>query len=227
MSFIQAQPVAAYDLYGAVHKGLRLAITSLLTEIGRTDPADAPALAATIAKVREQCRIGAKHLVHEAQVIHPALEARAPGAAGEFDHAHAEHEAAFAELEKLLVRIEAEPAERTALWRRLYLRFARFVAEDLAHMGDEEEVIQPLLQSLFTDAELAALEQRILASIPPDDMMVFLGMMIAAGSFSGRVALPKGVKAGAPPEAFAAILETLVRPQTPAADWDRLILAVG
>src|SRR5262249_29987692 len=141
-----------------------------------------------LADLRRQLHLSARHLAHEDLEIQPALESRAPGATERLVRAHDEHRADFVELEALITVAE-QPGALPAAWRRLYLRFSEFVAEDLAHMAEEELVVLPVLQSLFTDAELGEIEGRVMRMIDPEDLVAYLRIMITAGSRADRLFL--------------------------------------
>jgi hypothetical protein len=227
MSASQA-PLPRHNLYGPVHKGLRLALSGLLIRLGATDFEDAVAGAATLAALRDQLSLGASHLDHEEAAIHPRLAARSAQAAALLDQQHQEHHQAFAELDTLMAALEtAEPAHRGAAAMRLYLRFSVFVADDFAHMAHEETVVNPLLWSLFDDAELMAMEGEILASIPPDEHLAFTRLMIAAMNLGERAAFLGAIRASAPEEAFQGVLDGAARAVLPANDWQALAGRLG
>ncbi|HEX2559961.1 hemerythrin domain-containing protein [Phenylobacterium sp.] len=197
-----------HDLYRPIHKALRLLQARTLTLIGVTDFSDEAAAARTLDVVRELLQTGAKHLEHEEAVIHPLLAARAPDAVILLEAQHGEHRAAFAEFFHLAGRIAtADAPERPAQGRELYLALARFMAADFLHMAHEEQVIMPLLQRLFTDEELIAVEGEIVASIPPDELTVLLQAMLEALSRPERAQLMGGVRAGAPPGVFEQLMQ--------------------
>jgi hypothetical protein len=205
--------ITRHDLYGPIHKGLRFALSGLLADLGATDFADETAARAIAARLRVQMKLSADHLRHEEEHVHGALEARAPGATKRLEHAHREHDEAFATIGTLLEALERGPEPlRPRVGRELYLRFSEFVADDFAHMAEEERVTQPLLHSLFTDAELIAIEGAIVASIPPAEMMLNLRVMLPAASRPERAAFLGFMRAGAPAEVFAAVLEHAARP---------------
>jgi hypothetical protein len=213
-----------HDTYGPIHKALRAAMGNLIAQLGATDFANSGEMVETLAALRTQLAIGAKHLHHEEVYIHGALEARSPGVTGRIEADHHHHEQAFMELEALMQAIEAaQPPERERLGRDLYLRFSQFVAADMIHMAEEETVILPLLHALFSDEELMAMEGQIVASIPPQEMMQVMSKMLPAMHRAERLRFLSFARRGAPPEVFSAILEQAARPNLREADWKELV----
>jgi hypothetical protein len=229
MSFLTPRPVATHDFYAPIHKGLRYAHSGLLVRLGQADPDDVAMVGALIADVRRQCRLSAVHLDNEEREIHVALEARAPGAAQRLEHAHEDHRQSLAEIEALTVRIEhaGDRAVAAAEWRRLYLRFSQFVADDLAHMAEEELVILPVLQSLFTDAELMAIEDAIMSTMAPPDLMADAALIAPATTRRERAAILDAFRATAPAQAFEAVMELAVRPALTPQVWRELNTDLG
>lgn len=226
MSFIQAKPRASHDFYAPIHKGIRLGLCQMLTRLGAADAAD-PNLAETLAALRAQLALSAGHLAHEDEVIHTALEARAPGATLRLEQAHEHHRASFEDLETLICRIEHAGTEKNSLLRALYLRFSLFVADDFAHMAEEEQLMLPILQSLFSDEELMALEDAIVSQIPPEEMLAVAGLMIPAATRTDRIGMLSALRANAPAEAFGAILAVSVQPNISADDFAHLSEGLG
>jgi len=227
MSFLPARPQATHDFYGAVHKGLRLALGQMLVRLGAADPADAD-LPGLMAELRDQCRLSEHHLTHEDEVIHTALEARAPGSTLRLAQAHEHHRATFGELEAMIRQVEAAPAEaKVRRLRDLYLRFSLFVAEDFAHMAEEEQFMLPILQSLFTDEELMDMEDRIVSGLAPEEMVAVARLMIPAATRTDRLAMLGAMRANAPAEAFAAIIGLAAQPTLSPADFAHLSEGLG
>ena len=220
---IQNQLATRHDLYGTIHRGLRKAEMELLSRLGALDAADDRAVRTMVADFRKLLVLARFHLVDENEHIHTALERVRPGATAEFAHDHEEHERSFDELAVLLAKIEAaHTAERRNLVKALYLRYTRFMADDFAHMLEEETELQPLLQSVFDDAELAEIEGRIIASIPPDVMLDFIRIMVPAIDPDARQEMLAGMMAGMPAEAFHYVLDMAVKPVLSDAEWRRL-----
>ena len=212
-----------YDIYGAIHKGLRRALGNLLVRLGIADFTPGAATERLLADLRTQLTLGAAHLDHEEQVIHTALATRLPGSTARLEAQHGHHAARFREIGALIEAVErAIGPARIFAGRDLYLAFSTFVAEDFAHMHEEETVTRPTLCTLFTDAEQAAMEMQIIGSLSPDENIAFMQLMLPAMNPDERAGLLGGMKAGAPPEAFAAVINFAARPTLTAEDFAEL-----
>ena len=217
-----------HDIYGPVHKGLRLALSRLVIQVGQTDFADLAASRDTLAALRRQMKVSESHLVHEEHEIHCALNERAPGAAMSLDCAHNHHRASFVWIEELMGRIESAIGdERRRLGRDLYLRFTQFVAEDFEHMAEEETVTLALLWEHFTDSELMAMEGRIVASLSPEEAAMSMQLMIPGMNRHERIRFLEFTRASAPPEAFEAIVNIFAKSALPAEDFRHLQQGLG
>jgi len=227
MSFIQAKPRATHDFYGPIHKGIRLALSRILVRLGAAD-GDDPELGELLADLRAQCAISAHHLDNEDAEVHRALETRAPGSTGRLAQAHAHHRQAFEDIETLIVRVELSArAECADLLKALYLRFSLFVAEDFAHMAEEEQLFLPILQGLFTDRELMEIEDRIMSATTPADLVAHGRIVLPAATRPERIALLGAIRATAPAEAFAGLMEAAARPSLSPADFRHLCAGLG
>ncbi|WP_112829089.1 hemerythrin domain-containing protein [Rhizobium cremeum] len=201
-----------YDLYGAIHKGLRKAGCDMLNRIGTADFENPEETETVLGNLRSFIVFAASHVMHEDEHIHGVLRARGASTATLEDQ-HDDHRTAFATLEKLASDIEkAWPMHKQAAGRKLYLAFAAYLAEDLAHMHEEETVTAPELWRICTDEELATIEMHIIASMSPEKNMAFLRLMIPAMNPAERAAMLSAMQQNTPPEMFSAIVEFAVRP---------------
>ncbi|TDP48847.1 hemerythrin domain-containing protein [Zavarzinia compransoris] len=218
-----------YDIYRAVHKGLRLAHGRMLARLGNADFADAAEAAAVLAELDRHLMLAASHLRHEEDFIHPALEGRAPGAAAALEEQHRHHGARFGELAALIaaVRGATAAAARAAAAHDLYLAFAIFMAEDFAHMNEEETAARARLCALFTDAEQMAIEGALVGSLPPEENMAFMGLMLPAIAPAERLAMLAGIRDTAPREVLDAVIEHAARPSLPPREFNVLLQDLG
>lgn len=207
---------ARYDFYGPIHKGLRLGSAQLLTRLGSVDWRDPSAGSPLLAQLRTHLTLSREHLEHEDAEIIPPLRAHAPELAARLDKEHAHHDEAFAELEALAAQAErAGPGEREAAGRALHLRFSMYFADDLAHMAGEEREALPAFHASFSDAEMLAMEMRIIQSIPPARLTQYYFLMVPGMNPSERAAFLLHVKRNAPPEAYEHLLNDVARAALP------------
>jgi hypothetical protein len=200
-----------HDMYYVVHKGIRLANARMLVKLGQADATDRSSVAAALAALRDHLTMGLSHLTHENAQIHTAIEERCPGASDHTADDHAHHEVAFEELDALAEAVErATPRELPMALRRLYQRFALFVAEDLEHMHEEETQIMPLLMTHFTEEERKEIEHRIVSAIPFEKNVLFMRCMIPALPLSERKAMLEGMRAAMPREAFDGLMTAVL-----------------
>jgi hypothetical protein len=184
------------DLYAAIHKTLRLAMTDTLARIGSLDVADAAQRRDVTAQLRDMLDFCRSHVEKENAYVHPAIEARCAGTSLRIAGEHDEHLAAIDALEVDASVLEAAPDAAVAF--RLYRHLALFVAENFEHMDHEETAHNDALWSAYTDAELLEIHLRIVSSIAPAEMAKVLHWMLPALNHAERV----GLVASMPPQAF-------------------------
>lgn len=166
----------------------------------------------------------ASHAQHENDFLHPAIESRRPGATARVAGEHVEHLGSIEVLQAEVATLRQDPGAERAL--RLYRHFALFMAENLAHMHHEETVLGAALWECHGDAELVAIHQALLASVPPQEMALVLRWMVPALDPAARAGLLAGMQSAMPPENFRAVLD-IVRPRLDDTAWAKLARALG
>ena len=213
-------------MYAAIHKALRSYMMDTLFRTGRLDVGDAQEMAATLAQADELLAFCLGHLVHENDFVHTAIEARRPGGAARAADEHVEHVESIEALRAEVAALPLAPAAaRPALALRLYHHLSLFVAENFEHMHFEETHNNAALWALYSDAELVAIHDRLLASIAPQEHLVVARWMLPAVSPAERAAIVGGMKQSAPPAAFQGVL-AVVRPHLDDSAWLKLAAAV-
>lgn len=221
------QAVERHDIYRGIHKALRSFMSDTMIAVGRTDAADEAEVGETLARLKSLLAICRLHLVDENQFIHPALESRRPGSSAKIADEHVHHTDSFAEIEQLAREVERSiGGQREAALLALYHRLSLFVADNFVHMHAEETRHNTILWATHSDGELQAIEGAIVASIPPQEMMIALRWMVPAMNAAERAALLGGMRASAPPAVFDAVMDA-VRPHLGSRDRAKLALALA
>ena len=207
------------DMYTLVHKGIRAFMGATLEVLGRLDERDADEVAHTLAQVRSLAMFLRAHLHHENQFVHPALEARNPGAARRTAGDHVEHERAIEHLGVAVLAVEkAGDAGRAGAVLALYRELAQFTAENLEHMHFEETENNAQLWATYSDDELQRIHEAMLASIEP--AIFALGVRWMAPAMT-PVELA-GFAAHLPAPIVLGLREVLSE-----RDWAKLVAAIG
>ena len=211
-----------YDMYAIIHKALRMFMCDTLVKVGNVDTNDTEETGACLAQVKSLIDVCNSHLHHENDFVHAAMEARRPGSSQEIAKEHEHHLWAIGELGELVVAVEtAAASERAEAMSRLYRYLALFVAENFTHMNVEETEHNAVLWATHTDGELIAVEQALVAAIPPQESAIIMRWMIPAMTASERAEKLSGIQRHAPPPVFGMLLE-IARENLPGKDWVKL-----
>ena len=218
---------ARLDLYTSIHKALRSFMADTLGAVGRMDADDADERAATLAQLRSLLDLLAHHAQIEDEFVHVAMNARRPGSATEAAAEHDRQRTALRELRRQADAVEHSAGEaRAVAAQELYRHLSLVVAENLAHMHEEETAHNAVLWAEFTDDELAQIHDRIIGSIAPQEMARIVRWMAPALTPHERATLFGGLQAKAPAEVFRHLLEA-ARPHLAPRDWNKLIFGIA
>jgi hypothetical protein len=195
------------DMYRDIHKGIRSGLFAVTTAAGQVDPHDSGAVRAVADQWAAMVELLVSHAEHEDVFVQPVIERFAPEYAAEIAEAHPRLETQMAELEVLADRAaEACTEQARILTHRLYLGLASFTAEYLQHQEFEEFEVMVMLSQHVSPEDLLALNQAIVASVPPEMMAKTAGYMLPAMNIEDQTELFEGARNGAPPEVFQGML---------------------
>ncbi len=215
------------DLYAPIHKALRHCMLDTLQRCGRLDVRDSAEMQATLGQLDALLTLCSQHLQHENDFVHPAIEARQAGGARRIAGEHVEHQHHIAALRGEAMRLRlAGTAQQPAQAFRLYRHLALFVADNFQHMDFEETAHNAALWAAYGDDELAALHGRLLASLPPEELVQDLRWMVPALNPQERAELLSGIRLSMTPEAFVHLVDGL-RQHLDQAAWAKLAPAIG
>lgn len=212
--------------YRCIHKALRVLMFRALQQAATLDAADAADRAALVATVGELLQVCSDHLGHENAYFHAALRERAPRAVLAFDDDHQGHELSIAALRAQLARVAGGGKAVRGEAYALYLSLTRFIGENLEHMADEETRLTHAFWQHFSDTEIQAIEQRLLATFSPEKHAYYARWMARGLDDAELAALAAGARAGMPPEAFAGLVGLLMA-ELPTPRQARLARALG
>lgn len=221
------QTAPRFDLYAAIHKALRAFMNDTLQRVGAMDLADAGETERTLAQLDELLALLRSHLRHENDHVHTAIEARRPNGSSRIADEHLGHLQSIAALQEEAAALRKAPeAARAGSAHRLYHHLASFVAENLEHMHYEETAHNALLWQLYSDEELLAVHDRLLASVKPADMLLCLRWMAPTLRPQELLMVLADIRKSAPPPAFAQVMG-LVHDAVDTPRWQKLQAALA
>ncbi len=191
------------DLYTEVHKGLRRALTGLLSDAGRLDATDPKAVADFNDELGFLTGLLMEHAENEETYVQPLLDPAETNLAATIEAAHQELETEINAVVEVYRQLgEADEEQAPSSGNRAYYQLAGFIGLYLVHMSTEELDVMPYLQGRLSDPELMDVQNQLRASIAPPRMADYLRLMIPAMNIQERTAMFSGMKAVAPPEAL-------------------------
>ena len=195
-----------FNAYRDIHKGIRAELFALTASAGTLDPQDREGRADLARHVQSVVDLLVAHAGHEDAVIQPVLEAHLPSLAAQIATDHPHIEAQIEEIRDLAdAVVDAPDADVRDDVFRIYVELASFTGVYLAHQDFEERQVMPALERAVGVDDVIALNQAIVGSIPPDEMMRTLPLMLTAMNIDDRAEVLGGMQAGAPPEVFAGV----------------------
>jgi len=193
-----------YNVFYLIHKGLRAMLYDTATTLQQTDFVDISAATPALAKVNDVLFAFEHHAHHEDSFILPAVEAYEPEIAASFESEHQEDYRLTGRLRNLLIIYENSflPEERTVCGSAITKSFTEFLTLNLQHMAKEEMLLNHALWRLYTDEQIKAIQQQLMATITPAELQAASRWMMRAISTADAIDWLKSVRRSSPETAF-------------------------
>jgi hypothetical protein len=204
----QTKIMKRYNAFYLIHKGLRAMLYDAALTLQQTDFADAAETVTALAKVNDVLFAFDRHAHHEDSFIIPAVEAYEPELAASFAQEHEEDHRLAGYLKNLLTIYDNTffPEEKSICGSAIIKSFTEFLVFNLQHMAREEMLLNQALWKHYTDEQIIAIQQQLLASIPPVEMQASAKWMIRAISNADAIDWLKKIKQTAPEFVFNNLL---------------------
>lgn len=196
-----------YNAFNQIHKGLRGMLYDTALLIQQTD-FTAPEAAETVSRLEQVLAFFDEHAEHEDKFILPHIIRHNAALVEELEKDHdLDHELTKDLYNHAAAWKGAVTAEsRVSLGNLIFYAFNEFIAFNLYHMNKEENVLNYVLWTHYTDAEIHDMEMQIVQQIAPQTLMEESRWMMRSISNTEIIHWLNGVRAGAPEEVFSAYL---------------------
>ncbi len=154
-----------------------------------------------------------KHAEHENNFILPAIRQYEPSLVDVFEQEHEKDHALSESLRGLLTvyRYAIKTEVKIETGHAINKAFIGFMVFNLEHMAKEEAVLNKVLWRYYSDAEIMTLSQKIVATIPPEEMAFTSTWMIRGMSNAEISGWLKAVEKNAPEPVFTMLFSIAER----------------
>lgn len=177
---------ARYRFY-RVHKFVIAFINDITRMIAKTDFCDHDHIQKLKHRIEALIPLLQTHAEHEDAVFHSLLEVKGSTVHKSIADDHQKHASIFENWMKSLEEIlkSHDPEGKKQQGYEFYLAFREFEANNLIHLNNEENLIMPELQRLYSDSELKAVTEKTYQKneMTPEAMV---GMMKAIFPYMDR-----------------------------------------
>jgi hypothetical protein len=137
------------------------------------------------------------HAHYENETLHELLRKKGSAVYQQVEADHVQYEQQIRDLENQLNKAMASttPDEQVELGYQFYVWFRKFAGENLLHLHEEETVILPELQRLYSDAELSTVEFKTYQIMTPEEIVEMMEVLFPHMNSSDREAFLTDIKA--------------------------------
>lgn len=193
-----------------VHKYVCFELAEFERAAARTDFLNPKSCLTLKEKLSSLIQLLKHHGEYEDAHIHDLLRQKNSRLQLNIEKEHQEHEQTFNDLTHQLdaVITTQDPSEKILAGNEFYLSYRLFYSEMLRHLYDEEKILLPELQALYSDDELAKLQAKTYNKMTAEQMLGMLNVLFPHANPEDMCFFINEMKA-AEPEKFKGVWEGL------------------
>lgn len=164
-----------YNIFNQLHKGVEALLSDTVRMLRQTDFTIAAEAQFTINRVNRFLRLFADQAYLEDQYLLPALEMIAPATVFVLEQDHQDNRLVIQRVKAVLAVYErsATTAEKQYAGKSLVNVFTQLMILALRHLSREEDMVNSILWTHFSDEYIARMEQEMMTYIPPEDLSIY------------------------------------------------------
>ena len=195
-------------MFNQIHKALRVWMYDTATLINQTDFDNPEQTSVATERLHQLLDMFDNHADHEDTLVFPLLQPYEPSVVEALEQEHVTDHALVQRLKGFLLALDhaVSTEAKTELGHSLNTAFIDFMVFNLQHMKKEETVINNLLWRYYSDPDLVAVSQKIVASIPPAESAIASRWMFKALSNHEISGWLRTVERNAPNHVFRPLL---------------------
>jgi hypothetical protein len=187
------------------HKYVSYRVSELEKLIAKADFRNAAQINAVKNQLNDIEALMISHATWEESSIHVLLKKKNSSIHTQIEADHQEHIAQFKKLQEMINSISdcSSAEEKIDQGYMFYIAYRNFTGSNLKHLHDEETIIMPELQKLYSDDELRAIEFDTYAHMTSEQMIEMMEVLFPHMNSSDREFFLKDIY-DAEPEKFSA-----------------------
>ncbi len=188
------------------HKYLCAVLNNLERLIAKTDFRQADEINAVEQAFQSVTELLKAHAQYENERLHILLKNRDSKLHEHAEEDHAHQEEQLERIQEMIHSIYNCPTDDDKISRgyQLYLAYRKFVADNLLHLHEEETLILPELQRLYSDEELRQVEAPTYHELAPEEIVQMMQELFPHLNASDRLAILLDIQTIQPEKFIAA-----------------------
>lgn len=193
-----------FNTFNQIHKALRSLLFDTSLSIQHTNFANPEEVEPVLERILTVLEAFDQHASHEDSEILPVIREYEPSIVDLFQQEHILDHQLGASVKKIIGSYaDAQtPDEQLSVGHQILHAFMSFTAFNLDHMTKEETVLNERLWRYYSDAEIQVINQRIVASLLPEEMRFTATWMMKGMNNAEITSWLRMVQASAPEAVF-------------------------
>jgi hypothetical protein len=205
------------------HKGLRNILSQFSLLAGKTSYGNLEEVTKLKALGSDLFHLLENHADTEEGYILAPLKAKHTEATTEIEAEHTKLDILETKVKDTLGSFDGTQSDDEG--HEFYLMFSEFHSTYLRHIAEEDRNLEISMQEAFTDEELIQHQMAIMASMDFPTLLLWFKYIVPARRIEENAQVLNAFKAGAPEEAYNAVLDT-IRPQLSEARFNAILSLV-
>lgn len=193
-----------YNTFRLIHKGLRALLYAASVKIQQADLGSVDEGKPVVDEIQLLISLFETHAHSEDVYYNEPLEKLKPDVANLFEKEHEEDHRLGNKLLSIIAKWKTatDNESRLTFGQELFYSFNEYIAFNLYHMNKEETMLNEVMWSVYSDEQIAGMEQKAVQNISPDNMGEY-GKWILRGNNNEDIAgWISEIKHGAPAEVY-------------------------
>lgn len=201
--------VPRFNMFSMIHKALRSMLYDAANALQAADFTNVEATEQAFEKVNLILELFDDHADHEDNHVLETARIHNPTLIAMFEKEHVTDRRLCAALRSAMSEYRAANTvpDRIVSGSKVFYAFNLFIAFNLEHMNKEENELSQTLWANYTNEDLMAINGKIIASVPPEKVIINITWMMRSCNDMELINFIKNANATAPPQVAGMVMK--------------------